>query len=154
MQNPWGASVLDSLKYNETLLHIGTGQTTIDLLVALNRLGHAGRIIAFSRRGLLPMARAGFEQYPTFFDEIKNLRRILDIFRVVRKHLDRAEAMGIDKRAVIDSLRPDTQTLWLSLPNEEKRWRGNQEFETFGVLQNPKGLLPPFFPRPVGISES
>jgi uncharacterized NAD(P)/FAD-binding protein YdhS len=45
----------------------------------------------------------------------------LEIFRVVRKHLDRAEAMDIDKRAVIDSLRPDTRALWPSLSNGEKR---------------------------------
>ena len=29
--------------------------------------------------------------------------------------------MGIDKRAVIDSLRPDTQTIWLGLAQNEKR---------------------------------
>jgi uncharacterized NAD(P)/FAD-binding protein YdhS len=29
--------------------------------------------------------------------------------------------MGIDERAVIDSLRPDTQTLWLGIPTAEKR---------------------------------
>jgi len=64
---------------------------------------------------------AGFEQYPSFFEEIKDSKRIFDIFRVVRSHLNKAEAMGIDRRAVIDSLRPDTQALWQSLPDEEKR---------------------------------
>jgi uncharacterized NAD(P)/FAD-binding protein YdhS len=29
--------------------------------------------------------------------------------------------MGIDRRAVIDSLRPDTQTIWLGLAQDEKR---------------------------------
>jgi uncharacterized NAD(P)/FAD-binding protein YdhS len=100
---------------------VGTGQTTVDLAVALNKRAHKGRIIAISRHGLLPYTHRGFEHYASFFGEIKDLRRILDVFRAVRKHLERAELMGTDWRAVIDSLRPDTQTLWLGLATGEKR---------------------------------
>jgi uncharacterized NAD(P)/FAD-binding protein YdhS len=99
----------------------GTGQTTVDLAVALHRRAHEGRIIALSRRGLLPLAHSGFDPYESFFEEIKESKTILDTFRIVCKHLDRAESMGIDKRAVIDSLRPDTQTIWLGLVEDEKR---------------------------------
>jgi uncharacterized NAD(P)/FAD-binding protein YdhS len=35
--------------------------------------------------------------------------------------LERAEFMGMDPTAVIDSLRPDTQSLWRSLPTDEKQ---------------------------------
>jgi uncharacterized NAD(P)/FAD-binding protein YdhS len=82
---------------------------------------HKGRIFAISRHGLLPLAHRGFEPYPSFFQEIKDSTSMLEIFRAVRRHLDRAEAHGIDKRTVIDSLRPDTQALWLRLPDMEKR---------------------------------
>lgn len=84
----------------------------VDLAVALYGRGHKGRIVALSRHGLLPRAHRGFESYESFFVEIRESKRILDIFKTVRKHLDRAKAMWIDERAVIDSLRPDTQTLW------------------------------------------
>ena len=100
---------------------IGTGQTTVDLAVALHQRAHEGRIIALSRRGLLPLAHRGFDPYESFFEEIKESKTMLDTFRIVCKHLDRAESMGIDKRAVIDSLRPDTQTIWLGLVEDEKR---------------------------------
>jgi uncharacterized NAD(P)/FAD-binding protein YdhS len=90
-------------------------------VVALYKRAHEGRIVAVSRHGLLPLAHRGFESYASFFPEIKDSKRMLDIFRTVRKHLDRAKAMGIDERAVIDSLRPDTQTLWLGIPSDEKR---------------------------------
>lgn len=120
VQNPWVSGVLSRLAGDDTVFLIGTGQTTVDLAVGLHELGHEGRVVAISRRGLLPLAHAGFEQYPSFFDEIKDSKRIIDICRGVRKHLERAEAMGIDRRAVIDSLRPDTQRLWQSLPAEEK----------------------------------
>jgi uncharacterized NAD(P)/FAD-binding protein YdhS len=119
--NPWDPGVLDCLSPRDTVFLIGTGQTTVDLAVALHRRAYEGRIIALSRRGLLPLAHRGFDPYESFFEEIKESKTILDTFRIVCKHVDRAESMGIDKRAVIDSLRPDTQTIWLGLVEDEKR---------------------------------
>ena len=121
IRNPWNPGVFDSLSRRDTVFLIGTGQTTVDLAVALHRRAHEGRIIALSRRGPLPLAHRGFEPYESFFEEIKESRTIIDTFRIVCKHLDRAESMGIDKRAVIDSLRPDTQTIWLGLSEQDKR---------------------------------
>jgi uncharacterized NAD(P)/FAD-binding protein YdhS len=121
IRNPWRPGVLDALSRRDTVLLIGTGQTTSDLLVGLHRRGHEGRIIALSRRGFLPLAHRGFERYESFFTELKESKTILGIFRIVRAHLDRAESMGCDPRAVIDSLRPDTQTIWLGLAEDEKR---------------------------------
>lgn len=121
VRNPWDLGVLDSVSRSDPVFLIGTGQTTVDLAVALNERAHEGRIVALSRRGLLPMAHRGFEPYAPFVAEIGNPRKVLDIFRTVRRHLERAEAMGTDRRAVIDSLRPDTQRLWLGLPAGEKR---------------------------------
>ena len=118
---PWGPGVLDSLSPRDTVCLIGTGQTTVDLAVALHRRAHEGRIIALSRRGLLPLAHRDFDPYQSFFAEIKESKTILDTFRTVRKHLDRAEALGLDQRAVVDSLRPDTQTIWRGLAEGEKR---------------------------------
>jgi uncharacterized NAD(P)/FAD-binding protein YdhS len=93
----------------------------VDLLVGLYRRGHAGRIVSISRRGILPLAHKGFEPYPSFYVEIKDSTCLLEIFRSVRRHLDEADRRGIDLRSVIDSLRPDTQALWLALPEAEKR---------------------------------
>jgi uncharacterized NAD(P)/FAD-binding protein YdhS len=113
--------MIDSLAQDDCVFLIGSGQTTIDLIVALQKRAHQGRIIALSRRGILPLVQKGFETYPSFYEEIKDATRLLDIFRTVRKHLKRAEALGIGVRAVIDSLRPDTQALWSGLPLDEKR---------------------------------
>lgn len=119
--NPWNTEILGSVPRDDTVLLIGTGQTAIDLAIALDRRGHAGRIVAISRHGVLPLPHRGFETYPSFIREIGDPGRLLDIFRAVRKHLERARSMGIDMRAVIDSLRPDTQALWLGLGADEKR---------------------------------
>jgi uncharacterized NAD(P)/FAD-binding protein YdhS len=71
VRNPWDPGVLDFLSRRDTVFLIGTGQTTVDLAVALHQRAHEGRIIAFSRRGLLPLAHRGFVPYESFFEEIK-----------------------------------------------------------------------------------
>jgi uncharacterized NAD(P)/FAD-binding protein YdhS len=121
VRDPWDTGFLDSLSPADAVFVIGTGQTTVDLVVSLYELGHKGRILALSRRGFLPLVHTGFDPYPSFYQEIEGSQSVLEIFRNVRQHLKRAEAMGIDSRAVIDSLRPDTQALWSGLPLAEKR---------------------------------
>jgi uncharacterized NAD(P)/FAD-binding protein YdhS len=121
VRDPWAQGVLASLSRSDNVILIGSGQTVVDLLVALYRRGHEGPIVAVSRHGLLPLAHRGVQSYASFFPEIEDSKRSLDLFRTVRKHLDRAKEMGIDERAVIDSLRPDTQRLWLGIPTDEKQ---------------------------------
>jgi len=121
VRNPWTPDVLDKIARQDTVLIIGTGQTMVDLVVALHYRAHEGRIVALSKHGFLPLGHRRFEPYASFFGEIRHTKTILDIFRKVCRHLNRADAIGIDKRAVIDSLRPDSQTLWLELPEIEKR---------------------------------
>ena len=121
VRNPWSAAVIDALAPDDSVFLIGTGQTTVDLALTLQRRGHRGRVCAISRRGYLPLAHRSFEPYPSFYSEIKECRRIRTILGILREHFERAQAIGLDARAVIDSLRPDTQALWLDLPEREKR---------------------------------
>jgi len=121
VRNPWRPGVVREVLSSDTVIALGTGQTTVDLIVALAKQAYAGRIIAISRRGILPLAHRGFDSYPSFFSEIEGSRTVLDIVRTVRMHCERAESMGADARSVIDSMRPDTPALWLGLPEEEKR---------------------------------
>jgi uncharacterized NAD(P)/FAD-binding protein YdhS len=44
------------------------------------------------------------------------------MLKAVRKHAEKASSNGSDWRAVIDSLRPHTQELWLKLPTSEKKY--------------------------------
>ena len=48
--------------------------------------------------------------------------RITDVLKAVRRHIKKAEGENIDWRAVIDSLRPATQEIWLNLPVAEKKY--------------------------------
>jgi uncharacterized NAD(P)/FAD-binding protein YdhS len=121
-QDPWSPGVFDRIDPDESVLIVGTGLSMVDVTLQLARRGHRGLINAISTRGLLPAVhKLGFT-YPPFHDEIKGLSRVTDISRIVRKHIKKANSDGSDWRAVIDSLRPVTQQIWLDLPLAEKKY--------------------------------
>lgn len=121
IRNPWDPQLLDRFHQEEDLFFIGSGQTMTDLVNGLYMRNHRGRLTAISRRGILPMEQKKADHYPSYYGEIRGRSDILSIFQVVHHHLRDAEKLGIDPRAVIDSLRPHTIDIWMSLPPEEKR---------------------------------
>lgn len=120
INNPWDPYIFKDLSPESTILFIGTGQTTVDLATGLYKKNHRGKMISISRRGLFPLSQQKVEPYPSFFDELKDEPDFPAIFKIVRKHFRNAEKKGLDPRAVIDSLRPHTKTIWMNLPTEEK----------------------------------
>lgn len=121
-QDPWSPEVFDAIGPEDSVLIVGTGLSMVDVTMQLVKLGHRGTINAISTRGLLPAVHKLGYTYPPFHDEVKCLTRVTDIAKVVRRHADKAEAEGSDWRAVIDSLRPVTQQIWLDLPLAEKKY--------------------------------
>lgn len=120
--DPWSPRLYETLTSEDDIFIIGTGLSMIDVVMHLKEQGHKGKISAISTRGLLPAVhRLGFT-YPSFYDEIRSMHRVTDILKAVRRHIRAAESDSSDWRAVIDSLRPVTQELWLALPLAEKRY--------------------------------
>jgi len=87
----------------------------VDLVLSLDAQGHAGRIVALSRRGQIPRGHADFEPAPIGLDELpsSNLR---GLWRWLRQRSAR-----VGWRAAIDSLRPHSQALWQGLSESEQR---------------------------------
>jgi hypothetical protein len=129
MRHPW-ILALDPLSPRETVFLIGTGQTTADFAVALRRRTHEGRIVALSRHGLVPLAQRGFEPFRSFAAEIMAAGTILEGLRIVRRKVNQAESMGIDRRAAIDSLRSDTPAIWSSFPSGKSGGSSDISFVT------------------------
>jgi uncharacterized NAD(P)/FAD-binding protein YdhS len=120
--DPWGPALYDAIEANDRVFIIGTGLSMVDVALHLNNAGHLGRISAISTRGLLPAVhKLGFT-YDRFPDELNGMKRITDVLKTVRRHIAKAEVDGSDWRAVIDSLRPVTQQLWIDLPTPEKEY--------------------------------
>ncbi|WP_010218152.1 FAD/NAD(P)-binding protein [Sphingomonas sp. PAMC 26621] len=102
----WAADATAGLGDEDTVLVLGTGQTMVDVALLLEAKGFAGRIVALSRRGLLPHAHAA-PGAP--FTPIRD-RPASVLSALVRTLRARSEAVGW--RGAIDELRPFTQDMW------------------------------------------
>ena len=104
--DPWGPDLAEGLGADDVAVLLGTGLTTVDAVLSLDEAGFAGRIVAMSRRGLLPRAHAEGAAHAHGLDvfEPMDLSLRLGAFR------RRADAIGW--RDAVDELRPITQGLW------------------------------------------
>jgi uncharacterized NAD(P)/FAD-binding protein YdhS len=118
IRNPWGAdaraAVDDLAATGEAGLLVGTGLTMVDLVLSLDAAGHQGRIVALSRRGLIPRAHADFDPAPIDGNELP--RGLRDLFRWLRRR-----SAQVGWRAAVDSLRPHSHPLWQGLDASEQR---------------------------------
>ena len=135
-QNPWPDEAYKQIKPGQTVFIIGTGQTTIDILNRLFEKKHKGKIIAISTHGHLPNVHSDFQTYPSFFEEIKDLNSIAMILRIFRRHIRRANEIGMDVNSVMDSLRPHTQQLWLHLSFNERSRFLRHLFRYFEIVRS------------------
>jgi len=106
--DPWAADITAGLGRDSIVLLIGTGLTAIDAALTLDAAGFTGRILALSRRGLVPRAHAEPGGHPMPLAQAPEPA----CSELVRRIRGDAESMGW--RAAIDQLRPVTQQLWAS----------------------------------------
>ncbi|QDP20129.1 FAD/NAD(P)-binding protein [Sphingomonas xanthus] len=97
------------------LLLVGTGLTMVDVALSLDRLGFGGKMVALSRRGLIPRAHQAFEPAPLELEEVPG-GSILALSRWLR-----ARSTAVGWRAAVDSLRPHSQTVWQTFSTSEQR---------------------------------
>jgi uncharacterized NAD(P)/FAD-binding protein YdhS len=117
VDDPWGPGGAEALRalagQGGDVLLLGTGLTMVDVALSLEQAGFAGRMVATSRRGLVPRGHEepGAEPLPapapgSLGDLTKTLR---------------AAARGGNWRAAVDSLRPISQTVWRGFSEAEKK---------------------------------
>ena len=112
--DPWSGDIANGLSDDDTVLLIGSGLTMVDAALLLEARGFGGKIIAMSRRGLLPHAHVeGALAVPTL--GVRPTTSPAGLLRFVRVQ---AEAAGW--RAAVDALRPFTQDLWLAADAEQQ----------------------------------
>lgn len=113
--NPWTPGALHAVPTNTPVLLLGTGLTAVDVALTLSRHPRTAPIHAHSRRGLLPQAHVLPHAPATPIPITPGpLRHLIRQIRTAATHSD-------DWRAVIDGLRPHTNTLWQHLTDTEQR---------------------------------
>jgi len=111
---PWLPGLTANIAREDEVLVVGAGLTSVDIIVQLDQLGHRGTIHALSRHGLLPQQHYyGPEDYPAFLADEPLPSTVRSLLHRLRSEVRRAGAEGINWRAVVDAIRPQSQALWL-----------------------------------------
>ena len=99
---------------------LGTGLTSVDIVLKLNAAGHRGPMLALSRRGLTPHVHAGGGAWPAFLEEAlpASPRALLRLFR---DEVARARAAGVPWQRVFDAARPAVPAVWRGWSLSQKR---------------------------------
>lgn len=120
INNPWSPDTRAAIEHlgrsDEDVLLVGTGLTMVDTVLSLDSAGHGGRIVALSRRGLIPRGHTdSFAPAPIDDGDIP-----FGNVRVIWRWLRRRGA-EVGWRSAVDALRPHSHRMWQSLPHDEKR---------------------------------
>jgi uncharacterized NAD(P)/FAD-binding protein YdhS/predicted metal-dependent enzyme (double-stranded beta helix superfamily) len=127
IEDPWSSLTLTAIEKAESVCLLGTGLTAIDVLQSLGGSARSARVMAVSRRGLLPAAHAPAPLVP--IDPRGWLEPLLRtdteittraLTRNIRSAVRGAEAAGQDGRQVIDGLRPYISQIWSALSPQER----------------------------------
>ena len=119
ISNPWGDAARQALTEaaasNAPVLIVGTGLTMVDVVLSLEAQGHGGRIVALSRRGLIPRGHASYEPAPVELDAVPqgSAGKLLAWLR--------RRGAEVGWRAAVDSMRPHSRALWQALGIAEQR---------------------------------
>lgn len=121
-QNPWTKDSISIEKKKSDILIIGNGLTMVDTVIGLLEAGHYGRIYSISNNGfaILPHRHNGIT-YPNLLQEVKEPYSLRTLVSLFNKHVKQIRNLGLSAEPVIDSLRPLTQKIWISLTFQEKR---------------------------------
>ncbi len=124
-RDPWDNNIHQQLRRTDDVLIIGNGLTMVDKILDLYHQIHKGKIYSISRNGYLPFTHypcSRHQKYPDYTNELLEASgSSIDLFSIIRKHIDIGIKSGIDWRVVVDTIRPSLPAIWDSLPLKEKR---------------------------------
>lgn len=112
--DPWAGNLAEGLDADDLVVLLGTGLTAIDAALLLDADGFAGRILAISRRGLVPRAH---EPDQPAIAEVSE--RPPGAASALVRHV-RARAAAAGWRSAVDELRPMTQMMWAAASDAER----------------------------------
>jgi len=133
--DPWADGAMAGVSPDEDVLFVGTGLTMIDHVLTLARRGHRGRILAVSRRGLVPTGHSA-PRPPAVDPHVPTAADLRALVRAVRARAAAVVAAGGDWQAVVDGLRPVTQAIWDGFDPIDRRRFLRHVAPYWGVLRH------------------
>jgi len=119
IDDPWAAGALDAIPPGACVLLVGTGLTMVDVALSLGDEAHGRRLIARSRRGLLPLAHQ-VPAAPRWEGRIEPRATARQLMRAVRRTTEDIAYTGGDWRSVVASVRQQVPELWGALSESEQ----------------------------------
>lgn len=95
VQFAWAENALDKLPQDGSALLLGSGLTSIDMIMALKSKAFRGTIHVLSREGLIPSRHQQTKSWPVFWNE-QSPRTTRGLLRLIRDQVAAATEMGID----------------------------------------------------------
>jgi uncharacterized NAD(P)/FAD-binding protein YdhS len=121
-QNPWKIESVTNVGEFDPVLIIGNGLTMVDTVLGLLEKGFKGKIYSISPNGfnILAHRHTGIH-YSKLSEELKQGSSLYDLVALINRHIKAIRQYGISAEPVIDSLRPQTQKIWINLSMHEKQ---------------------------------
>ncbi|WP_158782974.1 FAD/NAD(P)-binding protein [Pantoea sp. BAV 3049] len=120
--NPWRHDALAAVEQDDRVAIIGSGLTMSDVVASLQRQGHRGEIVVFSRRGQLPRNNlsGNFDPRPLDYDRPQQATAQAWLKRI-RSEVREAAAENLPWQLVLDDIRQNGQRIWQQLSLKEQR---------------------------------
>ncbi len=122
----WSPGALAAAPDDGTIVLLGTGLTSVDLVIELRARGYAGRLVAISRHGMLPRVDHGPAPAPEADDlpplpaEADGGLRIAWLARALHLQSDTLAERGRDWRSLVAAVRARVPELWRRLDARER----------------------------------
>jgi uncharacterized NAD(P)/FAD-binding protein YdhS len=127
--NPWRNWEQKLPSPDRDLVVIGTGLTTVDVILTLQDMKWRGKIWAVSRHGLMPLSHFKGFDYPDPLADESGPVSLLRMVAIFQRHLRECRKRGLNPAILVDKLRPHTQRLWKNFSLFEKQ-QFNRHFRT------------------------
>jgi uncharacterized NAD(P)/FAD-binding protein YdhS len=120
--DPYAPSALAGIGLDASVLIVGSGLTSADMVAELDRRGHRGRILSLSRRGLRSRGHPDIRGEPFGDFASAPATTALGLLKTIRAALASARAANVNWQSVFDQLRLQGPVLWSALaPSERAR---------------------------------
>jgi uncharacterized NAD(P)/FAD-binding protein YdhS len=122
MADPWQPLEKRLPGQGETIVILGTGLTTVDVIISLRALGWMDSIHAISRHGWFPHSHFRGIEYPDFPPAGVDLTDLglEKLVALVQQHCSILHERNANPAIIVDKLRPHTQRIWSRFTREER----------------------------------